>query len=99
MAIMEVSVVTVGTGSASQGDVVAETIRVAKRHGAKFALNPMGTALEADLDTLFKIAREMHEVCFNGGTQRVITTIRIDDRRDKELSMEYKVDSVMAKVR
>lgn len=24
---------------------------------------------------------------------------RIDDRRDKELSMEYKVDSVMAKVR
>ncbi|KPJ63651.1 hypothetical protein AMK68_03405 [candidate division KD3-62 bacterium DG_56] len=98
MAIMEVSVVTVGSGSPSQGDVVAETVKVAKRHGAKFALSPMGTALEGDLDALLEIAREMHEVCFNGGTQRVITTIRIDDRRDKELSMEYKVDSVMAKV-
>ena len=98
MAIMEVSVVPVGTDSASLGDVVAETVRVAKRHGAKFALNAMGTNLEGDLDTLLKVAREMHEVCFNGGTQRVITVIKIDDRRDKDLSMEYKVDSVMAKV-
>lgn len=98
MPIMEVSVVPVGTGSASLGDVVAETIRVAKQHGAKFALNAMGTNLEGDLEVLLKVAREMHEACFNGGAQRVVTVIKIDDRRDKELSMEYKVDSVMAKV-
>jgi uncharacterized protein (TIGR00106 family) len=99
MPIMEVSVVTVGTGSPSQGDTVAETVRVAKRHGVKFALNSMGTTIEGDLDTLFKIAREMHEASFNNGAQRVLSTIKLDDRRDKELSMEYKVDSVMAKVK
>jgi uncharacterized protein (TIGR00106 family) len=99
MPIVEVSVATVGTGSPGQGDVVAETVRVAKQHGVKFLLGPMGTALEGDLDTLLKVAHAMHEACFRTGVQRAITTIRIDDRRDKELSMEYKVDSVMAKVK
>ena len=37
----------------------------------------------------------MHEVPFQSGALRVGTTIRIDDRRDKELTMEGKVQAVM----
>jgi uncharacterized protein YqgV (UPF0045/DUF77 family) len=40
----------------------------------------------------------MHEVCFTLGYPRVITTLSIDDRRDKDLSMAYKVDSVKGKL-
>lgn len=98
MAIMQVSVIPVGTGSASLGDLVAETVRVAKKHGVKFELNAMGTNLEGDLDALLKIAREMHEAPFHKGAPRVVTTLHIDDRRDKELSMEYKVRSVLERV-
>jgi len=36
----------------------------------------------------------MHEQPFKEGVQRVSTTIRIDDRRDKKETMEYKVRRV-----
>jgi uncharacterized protein (TIGR00106 family) len=98
MAMIQVSIIPVGTGSASLGDWVAETVRVAQKHGVKFELNAMGTNLEGDLDELLQVAREMHEAPFLKGAQRVITTIHIDDRRDKEITMEYKVQSVLKRV-
>jgi uncharacterized protein YqgV (UPF0045/DUF77 family) len=36
----------------------------------------------------------MHEVPFGKGALRVVTTLKIDDRRDKVLSMEGKLTSV-----
>jgi uncharacterized protein YqgV (UPF0045/DUF77 family) len=55
--------------------------------------------VEGDLDALFAAAREMHEAGFGQGHPRVITTIKIDDRRDKYLTMKYKIQSVMEKLR
>jgi uncharacterized protein (TIGR00106 family) len=98
MAIVQVSIIPVGTGSASLGNLVAETIRVAKKRGIKFELNAMGTNLEGDLDVLLALVREMHEAPFQKGAPRVVTTINIDDRRDKELTMEHKVRSVLERV-
>ncbi|MFQ6131110.1 MAG: MTH1187 family thiamine-binding protein [Armatimonadota bacterium] len=95
MTIMEVSVVPVGTGHPSMGDLVAEIVKVADNRGVKYQLNAMGTNLEGELDELLACARQMHEVAFQRGGQRAFTSIRIDDRRDKDLSMEYKVDSVL----
>ncbi len=40
----------------------------------------------------------MHEVCFRLGYPRVVTTLRIDDRRDKDLTMAHKVESVKRKL-
>jgi uncharacterized protein (TIGR00106 family) len=97
-AILEIHVAPVGTSSASMGDLVARTVAVAKQRGVKYRVNPMGTTLEGDLDTLFSLARAMHEAAFTAGTPRVLTSIRIDDRLDKDLTMDYKVDSVLAKL-
>jgi uncharacterized protein YqgV (UPF0045/DUF77 family) len=41
----------------------------------------------------------MHEVPFVNGAMRVSTTIRIDDRRDKDASMEQKLSSVKGKMK
>lgn len=98
-AIVEVSVIPVGTGNCSIGDVLAETLKTVKSEGVKFQLNAMGTILEGDLDDLLGVARKMHEVCFEHGAQRAVTIIKIDDRRDKELTMEYKVDSVLERAK
>lgn len=65
----------------------------------RYQLTPMSTIIEADVDTIFKIAREMHEILFNEGIQRVVTNLRVDDRRDKELTMEGKVKAVMEKLK
>jgi len=96
--IMEISVFPTGKQGASLGDTVVEVLKIAEEHGVNYELSAMGTTLEGDLDTLFQVAREMHEVCFSLGYPRVLTTIRLDDRRDKELSMRYKVESVKTKL-
>ena len=96
--LMEISVIPVGKEGASLGDTVVEVLKVAEKHGVHYELGPLGTAMEGDLDTLLQVAREMHEVCFGLGYPRVLTTIRLDDRRDKDLTMEYKVRSVKEKL-
>jgi uncharacterized protein YqgV (UPF0045/DUF77 family) len=40
----------------------------------------------------------MHEAVLEGGAWRVVTTIKIDDRRDKPLTMSGKVESVVRKL-
>jgi uncharacterized protein (TIGR00106 family) len=96
--IMDVHIVPVGKEGASMGDTVVETVKVAEAEGVTYRIGPMGTTLEGDLATLLRVAQRMHEVCFRMGYPRVITSLRIDDRRDKDLSMNYKVESVGEKL-
>jgi len=99
MAVMlEISLLPSGKVGASLSDMVANALKIARQHGVKFELNPMGTTLEGELEVLLRVAREMHEMCFTMGYPRVQTLIKIDDRRDKDLTMEYKVKSVMEKL-
>jgi uncharacterized protein (TIGR00106 family) len=96
--ILEIHVAPLGKEGASLGDTVVEIVKVAETEGINYQIGPMGTSMEGDLDTLLRVARQMHEVCFTLGYPRVITTLSIDDRRDKDLSMAYKVDSVKGKL-
>jgi uncharacterized protein (TIGR00106 family) len=55
----------------------------------------MGTILEAgSLDEALRYVRMAHEAVFEAGARRVITLIKIDDRRDVERSMEDKLRSL-----
>jgi uncharacterized protein YqgV (UPF0045/DUF77 family) len=40
---------------------------------------------------------KMHAIPFGEGVKRVYTTVKIDDRRDKQITIESKVQSVMNK--
>jgi len=48
---------------------------------------------------VLQAVRAAHEVPFSQGALRVGTTLRIDERRDKEITMEGKVRSVEEKLR
>jgi len=100
MPIVEFSVVPIGTKSTSVSKYVAEAVRVFKKHGdLRFQVTPMGTVVEGDdLAEILKAILEAHEAVFKAGAQRVITTIKIDDRRDKKETMEYKVKAVKEKM-
>jgi uncharacterized protein (TIGR00106 family) len=54
----------------------------------------MGTLIEAEISDVFRVANKMHESVFEKGITRVVTTVTIDDRRDKEVTMKSKVASV-----
>jgi uncharacterized protein YqgV (UPF0045/DUF77 family) len=51
----------------------------------------MGTIIQGPLDRILELARKMHEAPFAMGAKRVMTTINIDDRRDKIATTENKV--------
>lgn len=98
MIIVEFVIVPLGEKSLSR--YVAEVVKLLERKGVKYQLTPMSTIIEVPtLKEAFDVISEAHELMFKLGAERVSTTIKIDDRRDKERHMEDKVKSVMEKVR
>ena len=95
MAVVEVSIVPLGTGSPSVSKHVARVIKVLQTEPeVKYTPTAMGTIIEGDLDRILAVVRKMHETAFSDEVMRVVTTIKIDDRRDKSLSMEGKLNSL-----
>lgn len=98
MAIVEISVVPIGTATTSVSEYVAGCISELKLGDVSYQLTSMGTEIEGNLDDLFKIMRIMHEKPFEMGCKRVYTVIKLDDRRDKASDMKSKIQSVEEQV-
>ncbi len=98
MAVVQFSVVPLGTGDTSLSAYVAGVHRLLERSGVKHQLTPMGTVLEGPLDELLALIRRVHEAPFAQGARRVMTLINIDDRRDKTGTMEGKLRGVREKL-
>ncbi len=100
MVIAEVSVIPIGTKTTSTSENVAKAIKfLMQQKNVKYQLTAIGTLLEGDLNPVVATAKKMHENVFGDEVKRVVTIITIDDRRDKKLTMDYKVQSVMKKLR
>ena len=99
MAMIEVSVVPVGTPTPSVSQYVAGAVRILQSEpDIKYELTAMGTIIEGDMERLLTLAGRMHESAFEAGVMRVVTTIKIDERRDKPLTMNGKIDAVKKKL-
>ncbi|NWF78074.1 MAG: MTH1187 family thiamine-binding protein [Chloroflexi bacterium] len=99
MTIAEISVVPLGTKTPSVSQYVARAVKVLEREkDIKYETTPMGTIIEGDLDRILAVVKKMHEATFGEGVARVLTTVEIDDRRDKTQGMKEKVDSLKKKL-
>lgn len=99
MAIAEVTVLPVGTGSTSLSEYVAQLQRVLQAQPKiQYQLTSMSTIIEGELDDVFVAIRALHEAPFEQGVGRVSTSIKIDDRRDKVSTSEQKLRSVLEKL-
>jgi len=95
MAIVEVSVIPLGTETPSVSQYVARAVEVLQgEKDIKYELTAMGTIIEGDLEHLLTLVRKMHKAVFDAGITRVVTTIKIDDRRDKISGMSSKIESL-----
>ncbi len=97
MAIAEISVIPIGTRSTSLSSYVASCLKVLEDADLTHEVHGMGTIIEGDLKDIFEVILKIHEVPFQAGALRVVTTIKIDDRRDKEASAKNKVSAVLAR--
>jgi uncharacterized protein (TIGR00106 family) len=90
--LIEFSVVPVGAGS-SIGEHLAEVLKIVDESGLPYKINPMGTVAEGEWDDLMSLVKKCHNTILKN-SERVITTISVDDRKDKPNRLEEKVKSV-----
>ena len=94
MALMEITVVPLGAGT-SLSKYVAKAIRALESvPEVDYELTSMGTIVLGRVDRLLEAAQKMHQAVLDAGAQRVETVIRIDDRRDKTVTLASKLAAV-----
>ncbi len=94
MIIAEISVVPLGEGT-SVSRFVKLVVNELKKSKLKTFSGPMCTSVEAaSLDEVFAAVKAAHEAVINAGAKRVVTTLKIDDRRDKQATMITKMEAV-----
>lgn len=100
MAIAEISVVPLGTKTPSVSRYVARAVKVLRQEqGIKYEITAMGTIVEADLNRILAVVQKMHEATFGEGVARVVTTVKIDDRRDMTRTMQDKLASLQSQLK
>ena len=92
--IVELSVVPIGTGETSVSSYVRAAIKIIEEAGLDYQLNSMGTCVQGEWDEIFSTLKAVHDQLAKMGCNRVVTTVKIDDRRDKFGTMEAKVAAV-----
>ena len=95
MVIIDVNVIPLGTETPSVSKYVAGAIKILKNEkDVKYELTAMGTTIEGELPRLLSLAHKMHESAFSAGAKRVVTIIKIDDRRDQVATISSKLEAV-----
>jgi uncharacterized protein (TIGR00106 family) len=94
MIVAEVSVSVLGEGS-SIGRFVKAAVEALKKSGLKTLPGPNSTSIEApSIDAILNAVRDAHMAVVDAGGKRVVTTVKIDDRRDKPATMETKLKAI-----
>ena len=95
MATADLTVIALGRPDASASEYIAE---IQRRLGAqdrvRFRMHAMGTSLEGATADILAVVGELHAVPFELGVPRVYTVLKLDERRDKEQTLDDKVASV-----
>ncbi len=94
MIVAELSMIPMGTGT-SASKYVRAVHQVLKESGLKFVPTPMCTVVEAErMAEVFNVVERADEVLAGMGVGRIITTVKIDHRLDKEISIETKMGAI-----
>lgn len=95
MILAQMSVYPIGEGT-SLSRFVKKGVAVIKESGFKYEVGGMSTAVEVpDLDSLFALVKKIHAVHLGEGAKRIVIDLKVDDRRDKDATIERKRNSVV----
>ena len=95
MATADLTVIALGRAEASASTYIAEIQRRLERQDrVRYSLHAMGTSLEGPTPDILAVVAELHAVPFEMGIPRVYTVLKLDERRDREQTLEDKVESV-----
>ena len=91
--IAQLSVYPIGEGT-SVSRFVRKGMAVIRESGHPYEIGGMSTAIEVpDLDALFVLVKGVHAAQVAEGAKRVVIDLKVDDRRDKQATIQTKKSS------
>jgi uncharacterized protein (TIGR00106 family) len=95
VATADLTVIALGRAETSASRYIAEIQRrLEAQDKVRYSLHAMGTSLEGSTADILAVVAELHAVPFEMGIPRVYTVLKLDERRDREQTLEEKVESV-----
>ena len=70
--------------------VVDEAIAVIKASGVKYRVCPFETVMEGTYEELMEVVQKAQEVCFKAGASQLLVYIKMQIRKDADVTMEEK---------
>jgi uncharacterized protein (TIGR00106 family) len=99
VATADLTVLALGRPDASASAYIAEIQRrLARQDRVRYVMHAMGTSLEGSTADILAVVGELHAVPFELGLPRVYTVLKLDERRDREQTLEDKVASVQRRL-
>ena len=91
--VAEIFITPLGTGSPTIRDSIHDLYKLVQQSGLTHELTAMGTLVEGPIEEIFALTRRLHDACFDAGsgTWRVVTSLRVDERRGDALTLAGKV--------
>ncbi len=94
--VVNFSIVPIGKEN-SLSAKVAEVLQIVSESGIDYKLHSMGTILEGEWDEIMRLIKKCHKKILKD-SDRVLTTITIDDRKGRTGRISGKVKSVERKL-
>ena len=97
LAVAEIFITPLGTGDSTIREYIRALIPLIEASGLKYQLTAMGTQVEGPVDALLALTRQLHDATFDAskGTDRVVTHLRLDERRGEPLTLDGKVQGAL----
>ena len=89
-ALAEIQVVPLGVGTSVRKEVM-RAHGLLKESGLKVQLHSYGTNVEGELRAILEAVQHVHEVLHAEGAPRLVTSIKIGTRTDKEPTLAGKL--------
>lgn len=71
--------------------LIDEAIRIIQGSGLKYLVCPFETVIEGDYDSVINVVRQVQEACFASGADELLLNIKIQVKKDADVTMEEKI--------
>ncbi len=88
--VAEITVIPVG--SVEMKPCIDAAIEAIQGCGLKYEVGALGTTIEGPLDKVVQAVEEVHKAAMNAGVERLVTEVRIDERRGVDHTIEREVE-------
>ncbi|MGF7139005.1 MTH1187 family thiamine-binding protein [Roseimarinus sediminis] len=72
--------------------IVDKAIEAIQRSGLKYQVCPFETVIEGSWDEVMSVVQEVHEICYENGTEKMMTYIKIQSQKNEDVTINDKME-------